>query len=164
MALLKSKSPKESAVEMTETVLPGDTNPLGTIFGGRVMQWIDIAAAVCAGRHCRKAVVTASIDSLHFLSPIKQGYIVLLHARVTYVHRTSMEVEVKVESEHPLTGEKRLTAVAHLTYVALDDRGQPTEAPQLKLVTEEEKRASVLAEKRREFRLALAKEAKNLKN
>ena len=89
---LAPKSPNESSVKMTELVLPSDTNALGTIFGGKVMAWIDIAAAMAAGRHARRSVVTASIDALHFLAPIKLGHFVHINAMVNYTSRTSMEV------------------------------------------------------------------------
>src|SRR3954468_6044039 len=93
---LAGKFPKESSVTMTEIVLPSDTNALGSIFGGKVMSWIDIAGAIAAGRHARRVVVTASIDALHFLAPIKLGHIVHIRARVNFVHKTSMEVGVRV--------------------------------------------------------------------
>lgn len=138
---------------MTQIVLPGDTNSLGTIFGGRVMAWIDIAASVAAIRHCRGVVVTASIDELHFRSAIKLAHIVMLQASVNYVHRTSMEVGVRVESEDPRTGERRHTASAYVTMVSLDDFGRPREVPPLAPETEEETRRCREAEARRSHRL-----------
>src|SRR3954471_1668060 len=106
----KGKSPSESSVIMTEIVLPSDTNALGTIFGGKVMSWIDIAAAIAAGRHARRVVVTASIDALHFKAPVKVGQVVHVQASVNYAARTSMEVGVRVDSENQLTGERVHTA------------------------------------------------------
>src|SRR6478609_12807 len=103
---LPAKSPSESAVTMTELVLPGAANALGSIFGGQVMSWIDIAGAIAAGRHARKIVVTASIDALHFLAPIKVGHVVHIRAMVNYASRTSMEVGVHVDSENQITGAK----------------------------------------------------------
>src|SRR3954463_4192872 len=97
---LAGKPPGDSAVIMTEMVLPSDTNALGTIFGGKVMSWIDIAAAIAAGRHARRVVVTASIDALHFVAPIKLGHVVHIRAMVNYAARTSMEIGVRVESEN----------------------------------------------------------------
>src|SRR3954452_2969526 len=94
------KHPRDSAVTMTELVLPSDANSLGTIFGGQIMSWIDIAAAIAAGKHARRVVVTASIDALHFLGPVKVGNVVYIQAQVNFASRTSMEVGVRVESEH----------------------------------------------------------------
>src|SRR6476620_4127385 len=121
-----TKSPQESSVIMTEIVLPSDTNALGTIFGGKVMSWIDIAGAIAAGRHARHVVVTASIDALHFLAPVKLGHVVHIKARVNFASRTSMEVGVRVDSENPISGETTHTSTAYATFVAIDDHGRPT--------------------------------------
>src|SRR5690242_6592620 len=117
------KPPRESAVTMTEIVLPTDTNALGTIFGGKIMAWIDIAAAMVAGRHARRVVVTASLDAMSFVAPVKVGHYVHIKASVNYAGRTSMEIGVRVDSENPLTGEMSHTATAYTTFVALDDHG-----------------------------------------
>lgn len=143
-----------SKVEMTEMVLPPDTNYHGTVFGGRVLQWIDICGAIAAQRHCQSKVVTASIDDMHFVVPIKLGDIVVLRASVNYVHRTSMEVGVRVEREHPTTGERTHAARAYLTYVALGADGEPTPIEPVVPETDEEKRRFQNAITRREFRLA----------
>ncbi|MCM2276542.1 MAG: acyl-CoA thioesterase [Oligoflexia bacterium] len=145
---------------MTEMVLPSDTNALGTIFGGKVMSWIDIAAAIAATRHARRVVVTASIDALHFLAPVKVGHVVHVRAMVNYAARTSMEVGVRVDSEHPLTGETTHTATAYTTFVALDEHGRPTPVPPIQPETEEEKRRYFEAIKRRESRMRLAEDLK----
>ncbi|MCM2322025.1 MAG: acyl-CoA thioesterase [Oligoflexia bacterium] len=155
------KTPAESAVTMTEMVLPSDTNALGTIFGGKIMSWIDIAAAIAAGRHARRVVVTASIDALHFLTPVKVGHVVHIRAMVNYAAHTSMEVGVRIDSEHPLTGEITHTATAYTTFVALDDHGRPTPVPPVLAATEVEKRRFAAAIKRRESRVRLAEELKN---
>jgi acyl-CoA hydrolase len=152
------KSPAESSVEMAQLVLPSDANALGTIFGGKIMAWIDIAAAIAAGRHARRAVVTASLDALHFVAPVKVGHVVLLHASVNYAARTSMEIGVRVDSENPLTGERTHTATAYTTFVALDDHGRPTPVPPLVPSSPEEKRRYEEARKRRESRVRLAEE------
>lgn len=149
---LDPKPASASAAEFTHLVLPPDTNALGTIFGGRIMEWVDIAASIVANRHCRKVAVTASIDNLNFISPVNLGDIVILRASVNYTHRTSMEIGVKVEAEDPLTGERRTTAHAYLTFVALDDKGRPTPVPPLLLETENEKRRFEEGQKRRENR------------
>lgn len=155
-----SKSPKDSAVTMTEIVLPSDANALGTIFGGKIMAWIDIAGAIAAGRHARRVVVTASIDALHFIAPVKVGHVVHIRAAVNYAGRTSMEVGVRVDSENPVTGEMHHTATAYTTFVALDDHGKPCVVPAVTTETPEEKRRHEQAIKRRESRIRLAQELK----
>jgi len=147
------RPPRDSLVVKTEVVLPSDANNLDTVFGGRVMEWIDIAAAVSAGRHCRTTVVTASMDDLHFLAPIKKGMVVILQAQVNYAGRTSVEVGVEVLSENLLTGERTRCCHAFLTFVALDAKGKPTAAPALLPETAEERRRFREAEERRQFRL-----------
>ena len=148
----RGKPVSASEVEMTELVLPGQTNTLGNIFGGRVMQLIDIAAGVAAMRHARKTVVTVFVDQLHFKNPIKMGQIVNLFAKVEYVGTTSMEIGVDVFSENPFTGERISTTTAHLTFVAIDKNGKPTTVPPLILETEEDKKRSDLAKQRRKDR------------
>jgi acyl-CoA hydrolase len=138
---------------MTEVVLPGDTNVIGTIFGGRVMHWIDIAASVAALRHSGGIAVTASIDALHFLTPIQMGEIVVLKASVNYVGRTSMEIGVRVEAERPGIPERRYTTKAYLTFVAIDQAGKPRLIPPLLPETDEERRRQAAAEARRKERL-----------
>lgn len=138
---------------MTQLVLPSHTNALDTVFGGTVMSWIDIAAAICAQRHSQKEVVTASIDELHFLAPIYKGWVVNLKASLNYVSRSSMEVGVRVQSENPKTGESFHTASAYLTFVALGSDGKPTAVPPLLIETEEQKRRHHEAELRRADRL-----------
>lgn len=134
------KKPSESSIEMREMVMPNNTNALNTVFGGTVMSWIDIAAAMVAARHCGKPVVTAHIDDIDFIAPIKVGYHVLIQASMNFVGRTSMIVGVKVTSENPYTGESRQTTKAYLTFVALDDLGRPVEVPGLTPESEDELR------------------------
>ena len=150
---MTSKTVSSSQVVMTQLVLPSHTNALDTIFGGTVMSWIDIAAAIAAQRHSNKAVVTASIDQLNFIAPIKKGWIVNLKASVNFVSRTSMEIGVRVEAENPITSEMFHTASAYLTFVALGSDGKPSPIPTLELVTDDEKRRFKAAQKRRELRL-----------
>ena len=152
---LTPKPPRASWVEMTEIVLPQHTNALGTVFGGVVMSWVDIAAATCALRHTGRSVVTASIDAMHFLAPIKLGWIVTLKASVNYTHNTSCEIGVRITAENPLTGEKNHTASAYLTFVALDSNGKPTPFRPLVLETDEERQRFEAAKTRRSARLAL---------
>ncbi len=155
-----SKNPSESEVIMTELVLPQHTNALGTIFGGAVMSWIDIAGAIAAGKHARYTVVTASIDALHFIAPIRLGHVVEIRACVNATGRTSMEVGVRVDSENPLTGEKRHCVSSYLTFVAVGADGKPCEIPQLTPVSDVEKRRNQAAMKRRASRVQLAHELK----
>ncbi len=143
-----SKTPSESAIEMREMVMPHHTNPQNTVFGGTVMSWIDIAAAMVAARHCGRPVVTAHISDIDFIAPIKMGYHVLIQASLNYVGRSSMIVGVKVTSENPYTGESRTTTKAYLTFVALDDLSRPIEVPELKIETEDEIRRFENAKKR----------------
>jgi acyl-CoA hydrolase len=155
----EGKTVAESAVEMVEMVLPNDANPLGNILGGKVMHLIDIAGAIAAHRHSQAQVVTVSVDSLDFLHPIRVGQMIVLRAHVTRAFHTSMESEVKVFLEDYLTGERRQTSSAFVTYVALDSDGQPKRVPPLIPRTREEKRRYREALERRRRRLALAARA-----
>ena len=151
------KTVKDSKTTMTQTVFPNDVNNNGTLFGGRLLDWIDTIAGIVAKRHCRSGVVTASIDSLNFLNPIFQSDIVNLEAWVNYVGRTSMEIEVRVTSENPITGETTKTCRAFLTYVAIGPRGKPVEVPRLILENEEERERCEMGKERRSERLQLLK-------
>ena len=124
-----AKPTSRSRSIMTELVFPGDTNHHGTMFGGTLMQYIDKIAAIAAMRHCNRPVVTASSDSLDFLSPIRVGEAMELEAFVTWTHRSSMEVYVSVTAENLFTEERRTTVTAFSTFVALDDKGKPTPVP-----------------------------------
>lgn len=148
-----SKTPAQSHVQKTEIVLPSDANNLGTVFGGRVMAWIDITAAIAAQRHCRATVVTASMDDLHFIAPIRAGYVAELNANVVYTGRTSLEVLVVVDSENPLTGERRRCCQCWLTFVSLDENGKPKPVPPVKPETPEDEARFREAEERRALRL-----------
>ena len=142
---------------MTQIVMPMHTNgPGGVLFGGIMMQWIDVCAGVAAMRLARGAVVTASIDRLDFLSPVRVGEIVVLQAQVNDVHRTSMEVGCRVETENMRTGERRYVTKAYLTFVAMDEHGKPHPVPPLELTTEEDQRRTADARRRRQDRLRAA--------
>ena len=141
-------------VENTELVLPPDTNHHGTVFGGRVLQWIDITAAIAAQRYSNRRVVTASIDEMHFIVPIQLGNVVTLKACVNAVHRTSMEIGVRIEREDVVENLKEHAATAYLTFVALDDDMQPTPVPKLTPSTPTEDRRAAEANLRRQSRLA----------
>jgi acyl-CoA hydrolase len=147
-----------SRVEMTQHVLPEFSNSLGNIFGGQVTAWIDICAAVAAQRHCRSVVVTAAIDAIQFILPIKQGHIVILRGQVNATFKTSMECGVSVWSENPLTGEVRKAMKAYATFVALDDFGKPKPVPALVLLSDEDQRRAADAARRRAQRLAARQE------
>lgn len=134
------KTAKDSAVEMRYLVMPNDTNPQNSIFGGVVMSWIDMAAAMVAERHSNRPVVTVHVGDISFKAPIKIGDHVLIKASLNYVGRTSMLVGVKVIAENPFTGITRHTTTAYLTFVALDDIGRPIEAGKVIPESEDEKR------------------------
>jgi acyl-CoA hydrolase len=150
---LQPKKVSGSEVVMTQLVLPTHTNSLDSVFGGVVMSWIDIAGAIAAQRHSQKEVVTVSLDDLHFIAPVKRGWVVNLKARVNFVSKTSMEVGVRVDAENPKTGEVFHTASAYLTFVALDSYGKPTLVPSLILENEADRKRFEEAQKRRELRL-----------
>jgi acyl-CoA hydrolase len=153
-----AKIPSASAVEMTELVLPNDTNILGNLLGGRMMHWMDIAGAMAATRHSNKAVATIAVDSLDFRHPVRMGEIVTLKAKLTWVGRSSMEVLVRAYAENPKTGTIILTNKAYLTFVALDDQGNPTPVPRLNPQTDEERVDFREAEQRRKERIEKTKE------
>ena len=159
-----AKRVQDSQVIMTEMCLPQDTNALGTIFGGKVMALIDIAAAMAAGKHARSSVVTASIDALSFVAPVKLGEYIHIRASVNYVGRTSMEVGVRVDKENPFTGEMKHTATAYLTFVALDSDGHSRAVPELIVQSPEEIRRHSEALKRRASRMKLAEELKSVES
>lgn len=157
---IESKTPSDSQIEMREMVMPNHTNPQNTVFGGTVMSWIDIAAAMCAARHCGKAVVTAHISDIDFLAPIRVGEHVHIMASVNYTGKTSIIVGVRVVSENPYTQEERNTTKAYLTFVALDSHGKPTEVPRIIPETDEEKRRFSNAKARVEAKKKLRSELK----
>lgn len=144
-----------SRSEMVEAVLPNDANPLGNMLGGRVMHLIDIAGALAAHRHSNSHVVTASVDYLDFRFPIRVGEFIVLKSSVNRVFHTSMEVGVKVFSENILTGERKHTSSAFVTYVAIDLKGEPHNAPPLILETDDDRRRYREAGERRRVRLAM---------
>ncbi|MDO8643466.1 MAG: acyl-CoA thioesterase [bacterium] len=156
----KGKKPSESQLEVAHVVLPSDSNALGTIFGGQVMAWIDLAASVVASRHARKVCVTVSMDELHFIAPSRVGDIVILKGSVNYTHKTSLEIGVRVESENPLTGKRCHTASAYLTFVAVNEKGKPTPITPVVPETALEKKRFKEGEARRRHRLSIWKTKK----
>ena len=155
---LPARPVSQSKVEMTEMVFPNDANPLGNCMGGRVMHWIDICAALSAGRHARTPVVTANVDNIDFHNPIPVGGIVVLLASVNFAGRTSMEVGVKVWQEERSTGNRKHVASAYLTFVSLDPESRtPRPVPPVLPETDDEKRRYQNAQARRAHRLAQRK-------
>ena len=153
---LKGKPVSASRSEMTEIVLPAQTNPLGKLLGGQVMHFVDMAAALAAHRHSNSYVVTASVDYIDFRNPVNLGEIVTLKSQVNRVFHTSMEVGVEVYSENMLTGEHKHTTTAYVTFVAIDEHTKkPKLVPPLILKTAEERRRFREAAERRKTRLAL---------
>ena len=152
---MNGKTVKHSCIEKIEQVMPGNTNSLGTVFGGKVMEWIDIAGAVSALRHVRRPVVTASFDRVDFYAPARIGHLIILKAQVNYTGRTSLEVGVTVTAEDPMTGDQFLTTEALITFVAIDQNGNPVPVPPVIPETEEEKKRYKEGEMRRNQRRAL---------
>ena len=154
--MISSLSPKPisaSRVTLSQLMHPEHTNLLGNVHGGWIMKLVDEAAALACMRHAQKKVVTVAIDSMTFRRPIRIGDLIILNAEVSYTGRTSMEAEVHVVAENPITGKRTHTNTAYLVYVALDDRGRPTEVPPLKAETEEEKQSMEQAKERQKRRL-----------
>ncbi len=149
---LEGKTVAESMVESMELIQPNDGNHLGNVFGGKVLSMIDLTGAMAAMRHCRKVVVTASVDRVDFKHPIKIGTLSIIRAWLNAAFRTSVEVEVELFSEHPITGNRCKTCTALVTYVALDEKGRPTPVPPLICRSPEEKERHRLAEERKRFR------------
>jgi acyl-CoA hydrolase len=147
-------TPAASRVETANVVLPGLTNVHGTIFGGILLQWIDLAAAIAAARHCGQPVVTASLDRVHFLRPVRLGAVVIVQAQVNFVAHTSMEVGVRVFVEDVRTRERIQATRAYVTMVAVDGNGHPIAVPPLVLETDEDRRRHAAAEQRRAVRLS----------
>jgi acyl-CoA hydrolase len=157
---LEPKPVRASVCEYSEFALPNDANGFGNLLGGKVMHLVDLAGAMAAMRHARMPVVTASIDHMNFLHPVRIGQLVLLRASVNRAFRTSMEVGVKVFVEDLLTGETRHTSSAYLTFVALDEHGNRVPVPPVIPETEDEKRRYEEAGKRRQYRLELREGAR----
>lgn len=156
----RRKPAEESRVEMTEIILPEDTNQYGNVWGGRIMALIDKAAAIAAIRHSRSNVVTASVDSLVFRAPVRLSHILRLYASVNAAFGSSMEVGVKVLSENPLTGDRAHCCSAYVTMVSLDAGGRPAAVPVLQTRTTDDRRRQRDAQRRRRSRLASSQRGK----
>jgi acyl-CoA hydrolase len=154
MSDLSPRPRAESVTEMVEYVLPQHANVAGGVFGGQIMAWVDLCAAICAQRHAGRPCVTAFVDDLLFRRPVRVGQVVRLRAEVTATFRTSMEIDVRVEGEDTLTGERWPTVECRATFVAMGDDGKPTPVRPLLLVSEADRAAQAAAEERRRARLA----------
>jgi acyl-CoA hydrolase len=152
VSTLGPKASADSVTEMTEYVLPQHANVYGTVFGGQIMAWVDICAAICAQRHAGRPCVTAFVDSLLFKRPVRVGQVVRLRAHVVATFRTSMEIEVSVLGENAMTGEVWPTVECHVILVAMNDEGKPTPVPPRLLESEADRKAQAAAEERRRAR------------
>ena len=159
---LVPKPASDSATEMVQVVLPNDTNPMGFMLGGAVMHLIDIAGAIAAFRHARELMVTAAVDGLDFLNPIKVGDFIVLQSRVSAAFTTSLEVEVKVFSEEALTGRRQMTSRAYLTFVTLERDGVRAKIPPLAVETDAERLEEGAAKARRTDHLARRARSRDL--
>ena len=152
---MEGKPVKESASEYSQLALPNDANGFGNVLGGIVMHLVDLAAAMAGMRHARKPIVTASVDSLHFLHPVHIGELIILRSSVNRVFRSSMEIGVKVMTEKLLTGDRLHTCSAYLTFVSIDKEGHSVLIPPVIPETADEIRRFEQAGERREYRLAM---------
>ena len=162
------KTPKESRAILTEMVMPNDTNNLNNLMGGRLLHWMDIAAAITANRHCNRLSVTASVNNVSFGHPIPQGSIVTLEANISRAFNSSMEIFIDVWTEDGMTGEKTKCNEAIYTFVAVNEMGRPAKVPEVKPETDLEKTRYEGALRRRQLSLILsgkmkAKDATELK-
>jgi acyl-CoA hydrolase len=151
---LAAKSRSASVTDMVEYVLPQHANVAGTVFGGQIMAWVDLCAAICAQRHSGQPCVTAFVDDLLFKRPVHVGQVVRLRAQVTATFRTSMEIDVAVTGEDTITGEEWPTVECRVTFVAMGAERKPTPVPPLLLETDADHAAQAAAEERRRARLA----------
>ena len=136
---IREKSPSESHAEVIVRMFPSDANPAGNVFGGEILKHVDMVAGIVAQRHSQSNAVTVCMDSVNFIKPVFVGNVLTLSARINYVHNSSMEIEVKVESEDIITGIKTITGTAFVTFVALDKNGKPRHVSKLSLKTDEDR-------------------------
>lgn len=155
--MIEAKKVSESQTVMTEMVMPNDTNPMGNLMGGYLMRWMDIVAAICAGKHCEAHVVTAAVDHISFQKPIRLGDVITLEARVTRAFNSSVEIYVEVFANDIKGQNPRRCNHAYFTFVALDDaRKTPVPVPQVLPLSNEEQNLFESAARRREIRLILS--------
>lgn len=155
------KTVAASRVRMNELVMPNDTNPLGNLMGGRLMQWMDICSAISAQRHCNRNVVTVAVDSVEFKSAIKLGEVVVIEGEVTRAFTSSMEIAMEVWAENLHTSDRRLCTTSYYTFVALDENGNTVGVPEIVPETEFEKERYKQAEERRAMRLEISQQKKD---
>lgn len=155
---LSKKTVAASRVRMNELVMPNDTNPLGNLMGGRLLQWMDVCSAISAQRHCNRNVVTVSVDSVEFKKAIRLGEVVVIEGEVTRTFHSSMEVAMQVWAENLRTGSRRLCTTSYYTFVAVDADGKPVPVPDIITETEFEKQRYQQADERRNLRLKLSNE------
>jgi acyl-CoA hydrolase len=155
------KTVSASRARMNEMVMPNDTNPLGNLMGGRLMQWMDVCSAISAQRHCNRNVVTVAADSIEFKNAIKLGELVVIEGEVTRTFNSSMEIAMEAWSENLRTGERRLCTTSFYTFVAVDADGQTVPVPEIIPETDFEKERYEQAQKRRELRLEISQQNKN---
>ncbi len=154
------KTVAASRVRMNELVMPNDTNPLGNLMGGRLLQWMDICSAISSQRHCNRNVVTISVDNVEFKSGIKLGEVVVIEAEVARTFTSSMEVAMQVWAENMRTGERRLCTTSFYTFVSVDADGRPVPVPKIIAETDFEKERYQQAEERRALRLKISEQNK----
>lgn len=152
----RKKTAKESAVSMTELVLPNDTNTLNNLMGGRLMHWMDVVSAIAGQKHCNSIVVTASVDNISFRTPIQLGSVVTLRAKATRAFSSSVEIRIDVDAENIPEGKKVVSNSAYFTFVSVDKNGNPLEVPEVVPETAEEKALYDGALRRRQLRLVLS--------
>lgn len=155
------KTVSASRARMNEMVMPNDTNPLGNLMGGRLMQWMDVCSAISAQRHCNRNVVTVAADSIEFKNAIKLGELVVIEGEVTRTFNSSMEIAMEAWSENLRTGERRLCTTSFYTFVAVDAEGQTVSVPEIIPETDFEKERYAQAQKRRELRLEISRQNKD---
>lgn len=153
---MEARSPSETALTLTQFMQPEHSNSLGNVHGGVILKLCDECGGIIASRHSRRPAVTVTVDSVNFLKPVMLGRLLHVHGRITWVGRTSIEVELCVEAEHLLTGERLLTNDAYFVYVALDENRRPAPVPPLRLESDDERRRFAEGEARKQRRLAEA--------
>lgn len=157
----QKKTVAASRVRMNELVMPNDTNPLGNLMGGRLMQWMDVCSAISAQRHCNRNVVTVAADSIEFKNAIQLGEVVVIEGEVTRTFTSSMEIAMEVWAENLRTGERRLCTTSFYTFVAVDADGKTVPVPKIIPETEFEQERYDQAEQRREMRLKISEQHRN---
>ncbi len=158
----EEKSPDKTKAQVIVRMFPSEANPAGNVFGGEILKHIDMVAGIVAQRHAQSNAVTVSMDSVNFLKPVYVGNVLKLNARINYVHKSSMEIEIRVEAEDIESGQKTVTGTAFVTFVALDKNGKPAHVPKLLLKTDDDRQKFEEGKQRMEKRIANRKTNKTL--